>query len=604
MNKLLLKTLEQNTRPFNDTCVAGIAKPVFENIPHYLDKVFREAILSLNENVKLTYEGFQPVSPEEELLEDSYLKARGKDPDLAKNDVVLYKFIFKYEGSIINKYIYLPFASRGNIMTVSGTPYVVSPVLTDLVISVESSKLFIRLFKDKINVNAELRNIVINEWKGENAFKPLRMIYVRMLSNNKDIIKKHMKTPLILYLLAKYGIKNTLKKYTKLEYGKDFKLIYDPEDNIGVKDNFGVNLDDYTVYSSTGSKPKGYDLSNVYQKQKVKILLRNKITESPFIDNLLSGITYALDLTNGVTESDLVECIDNSNLTDEIFCWRDLLGKTVYRSKLSVEKITGDVNNHMEQLETYLDSINREKLSSMVKVKDFWDLIAFVINVYAEFVANSKRYDANVNNFYIDLYYYICYDIIIGFNRVIKSINSRYKKINGAPQLKEVSKILNNELKQKIIFDLIKSSKCSLALSGVDYSGDSLYIKLTSSLENQNRGDGVRKGGDEKLPAANKTLKANYLLIGSLLYLGKSAPTPILKMNLWANFDLVTGKIIVPKELEETLSRLDNVLKGVKEKPANFKDFDIDEIDEEGEMDENYLEDINDDIDIDNDVEE
>lgn len=585
MNSLLTKTLEKHTRPFNETCVSGIAKPVFENIPDYLDKIFKESTNSLHPDIKFKYIGYRHVTPEEELLEDNYLKARGKDPDLAKNDVYLICFEFLYEKEIIHKYMYLPFANRGNIMTISGTPYVISPVITDLVISVDNNKLFIRLFKDKINVNSELKNILVNEHTNEYNTETHRMIYVRMLSTNTEILKSSCKTPFALYLLCRYGIKNTLKKYCNLEYGKDLYLVYDPEDKIN------VDLDKYTVYSSTGFKPKGYDMSNVYKKQKVKIVVDKKIGDDPVVINLILSIIYSLDLTPGRTEIDIVKTIDNDNLNGEIATWRILLGKTILKHKISIEKVVNDVNQHIEMLETHLDSINREKLSTVVKVDNFWDLIVYVLKTFATAISNSRQYNSNIDNLYIDLYYYICYDIIVGFNRTIKGINSRYKKSGTPPKLKEIVKILNNELKQKIIFDLIRSSKCSLALSGVDYSGDNLYIKLTSNLENQNRGDGVRKGGDEKFPIANRTLKAVDIVYGSPLYLGKLAPTPTLKMNLWAQFDLETGKIIIPEHLEPSVRWLDSILKGIRNAPTS-DDYDLESIDIDDEVD--IIEDIDD----------
>lgn len=595
MNSILTRTLDEHTRPFNDICVSGIAKPVFENIPEYLDRIFSEAVNSLNKNIDFKYKGWRRVSPEEELLEDNYLKARGKDPDLAKNDVYSICFKFEYQGETINKYVYLPFASRGNIMTISGTPYVISPVITDLVISVDNNKLFIRLFKDKINVQSELKNILINENLENFTSEPQRMIYVKMLSSNTEIMKSSSKTPFALYLLARYGIAETLKKYTKLTYGvdKDFWIVYDPEDKIN------VDLDKYNVYSSTGFKPKGYDASNVYKKQKVKIVADKKIGDDPVIMNIILSIIYAFDMNPGRMEADMVETILQNNIKNEISGWRFLLGRTILKSKISPSKVHSDVEQHMENLETHLDSINREKLSSIVKVDNYWDLIVYTLETYATSISNSRQYNADVNNIYIDLYYYICYDIIIAFNRTIKHINSRFKKSNALPKYKEVAKLLNNELKQKIIFDLVKSSKCSLALSGVDYSGDNLYIKLTSSLENQNRGDGVRKGGDEKFPMANRILKPIDLVYGTLLYLGKNAPTPTLKMNLWADIDFETGKIIVPEYLKEPVRVLGNILKGVKETPDDFRDYDVEVLEDE---DIDFEMDIDTDIDVDMDA--
>lgn len=563
MNKLLLQTLDNNTKRFNHTCISGIAKPVFEDIPAYLEKIFRESINRINPEINFKFLEIRRITPEEELLEDNYTKARGKDPDLAKNDVYLTLFKFEYNKEIINKYIYLPFANRGNIMTISGTPYVVTPVITDLVISINSNFLFVRLYQDKFNIYNEPKNIAVNVHVTPDKLIKERMIYVSMLSNNKDIMKKNCKTPYALYLLAKYGIKETLKKYADIEYGKDFWLVYDKNNEID------LDLNEYTVYSTTfndhGLKPKGYDQSNVYLKQNVKVVVANKYVNDIFILNIVLAIIYCLDLTPGPIEKEIADIINTNNLNKEIYCWRYLLAKTILKSRLSTEKIMTDVNQHMNELDTYLDTVSKEKLSSLVKLENYYDFITYIIKTYSESISNSRQYNSDVNNIYIDLYYYICYDIIIGFNRAIKSINNRFKKGGTPPKYKEILKILNLELKEKLIFDLIKSTKCSLALSGVDYSGDNLYIKLTSNLENQNRGDGVRKGGDEKFPMSIRTIKGSDVAYGSPLFLTKTTPTGKLRLGLWANFELKTGAIIISDDIKPTIDSLDNTLKGVKD---------------------------------------
>lgn len=575
MNKLLLKTLDDNTKRFNHTCISGMAKPVFEDIPNYLEKIFRESITRIHPDINFKFLGIKRVCPEEELLEDNYTKARGKDPDLARNDVYLTLFKFEYNKEVINKYIYLPFANRGNIMTISGTPYVVTPVITDLVVSVNSNFLFVRLYQDKFNIYNEQKNIAVNTHVTPDRMIKERMVYVSMLSNNKDLMKKHAKTPYALYLLAKYGIRETLSKYTNLKYGEDFWLVYDKNNEIN------VDLEKYTVYSTTyndyGLKPKGYDQSSVYLKQNVKIVVKNEYVTDILILNLVLAITYCLDMTPGAIEKEIANIINERNLDKEIYCWRYLLAKTVLKSRLSTEKIITDINQHMLELDTYLDTVSKEKLSSIVKLDNYYDFVTYIIKSYTDSISNSRQHNSNVSNIYVDLYYYICYDIIIGFNRAIKSINNRYKKGGTPPKIKEILKILNLELKEKIIFDLIKSSKCSLALSGVDYSGDNLYIKLTSNLENQNRGDGVRKGGDEKFPASLRTIQGPDCVYGSPLFLTKTAPTGKLRLSPWAQIDTQTGAIIIPDDLKPTIDNLSNTLKGVKDiSEAQIEDMDDD----------------------------
>lgn len=67
----------------------------------------------------------------------------------------------------------------------------------------------------------------------------------------------------------------------------------------------------------------------------------------------------------------------------------------------------------------------------------------------------------------------------------------------------------------------------------------------------QSRGNGVERGRNNQFPASLKSLTPEQALRGSLLYLGKSAPTPALKRNIFLNTE--DGNILVPEHLKETI---------------------------------------------------
>ena len=114
----------------------------------------------------------------------------------------------------------------------------------------------------------------------------------------------------------------------------------------------------------------------------------------------------------------------------------------------------------------------------------------------------------------------------------------------------------------KKIFGLTKSSDTSLALAPMDYCGDIKFPKATALLEDQNRGNGVKKDGKKKFPESIKTLSAYDLFLGNLLFLGKTAATPRLKVNPFAKFDDVTGKLVLDKQSIKTAEKLEDLLKG------------------------------------------
>lgn len=566
MNNILSRALKQNTPKINDRFIRGIGKEVFEQIPAFINSMIEISLERVNPNIDLRYLGYKIISPEEELMEDSYSRSSNKAVDIAQNNVRLVRFEFEYNGQPMPKYIYLPYCDPGNMFVVSGTSYIVMPVLTDLVMSVKSDRIFIRLHKDKIHITSARKRIKKNNYP--NPDLP-RVLYSKIFnSGSKDKMRPNAQTPLGLYILAKFGLYHTIKEYTNLRKN-DFYVMYDPKDELFNNPTY-KNFD---IYSSIGEKPKGYDRRAVYKPHKIKVLIRKDTDRSSLVENLMSGIIMAFDMVNGQIEIDLHDALETQNVKAEIDIWRMLLGRGMYKQDISINKIKEDVTEHIIALDTYIDVILKNRLANGgIYVNDFWDLLLHNIDIYTHAVNNGKEYNRDINKLYFDLFYYICYDIIIGFNRAVKQINQRYQKNgNKSPSKDEIKRIMNNDVRERVIYNLVKSYASSLALAQATTSNDSLYYKGTSMLENQNRGEGVRRGGKTTFPESVRTLSGFMLTFGSLLYLTKTAPTPTLRANLWINIDPKTGKIVIPDHIEPSVKKLDNILRGLTDVSEDIK---------------------------------
>lgn len=82
------------------------------------------------------------------------------------------------------------------------------------------------------------------------------------------------------------------------------------------------------------------------------------------------------------------------------------------------------------------------------------------------------------------------------------------------------------------------------------------------------------------MPESAKTLKGDDLGFGSLLFLGKEAPSPRFKSNIFMEYDINTGKILHSEQKKRTLSKLNNLLQGRDMNPdlaetELINDFDI-----------------------------
>jgi len=76
----------------------------------------------------------------------------------------------------------------------------------------------------------------------------------------------------------------------------------------------------------------------------------------------------------------------------------------------------------------------------------------------------------------------------------------------------------------------------------------------------QNRGQGVKRSTRNVLPPNTKTLRAEDLAFGSMLYLIKKYPSPRFKINPFVKVELETGKIKLDDDVKRTVDKLEVML--------------------------------------------
>lgn len=78
----------------------------------------------------------------------------------------------------------------------------------------------------------------------------------------------------------------------------------------------------------------------------------------------------------------------------------------------------------------------------------------------------------------------------------------------------------------------------------------------------QSRGDGPKRNKIAQFPESTKTLRGHDLLLGSLLFLNKSAPSPRFRANLYLDYNIYTGRLNIPDQIDKVLIKLDSMLMG------------------------------------------
>lgn len=518
MNDILARCIDETSPQFNPNVVEGTAKTILKTVPDFLDDIFRCSLESLNKKVNLKYLGYRRLSPKEEF--NKMMAGENKTIyDLARSDFYMMEFNFSYNGEPIRKQIYLPYADLGNLIKISDTTYTIVPVLSDTVISPSYKEIFVRLLKDKLTITGSTRNFVVN---GERV--PGEVIHSNIVKVNKAQIVDHIGKPLTsmsLYFLGEYGFRETMKRY------------FNTTDYVITCEDVTALRDTYNVFESTKAKPKSLKLEG-YVGHDLKICVSKNVEITPLLENFIYGVIYTLDVlptyaqeaarvsssythissTKYKIQADTIisnkygpdwdksesyrkehaTYIENGLIADmdrckenDIFFWRLILGRVTFKNSYSVDRMVGDINDHFDVLQGYLDNLIRKKLKENgIIVSNFFDLLAVIMMQYKSLLVNSKEYNSDISNRYLDILYYLLYEIIVGFNKVILNLNKRAeKKTTGPIMLREVNKIFLNELSLRKIFFLVKSNAMNICMMLADYTSDIKYPKITALLEDQ-----------------------------------------------------------------------------------------------------------------------
>lgn len=601
MNGLMRRMMDDIMPKFNPDVVNGSVPKILETTPGYLDSVFASSIKPVTDTLGLEYLGYTYVTPEQEFTKRYANTGNNVCYDLAKSNLYPLRFMFKYRGEYIEKDILLPYASKGNLFTMFGTTYTIAPVLSDTVLSPDYDQVFVRLLKDKITFKSYNRNFVYN-----NEARNGSIIWSEIMKNSpKNGLLGKPLCGVSLYLFGKYGFKEVINRYFKKDIEESGVLDrpFRDDDILFTEEELPELRETHNVYESSKTIPqKCRSLSTYYIGHNAKFYVHKDIKETTFIKNCIYGVINGLDVLPHEV-SDLMHHIHNNELDNELFKWKMIISTIASKGNYSISRRMEDIVEHFNSLEYYIDNIIKDSLGEInIHIENFFDLVYVILKRYDDLVLSAKEYNSDINNRYIDVNYYICYDIMIAFNKFILSINKRRQKLNNtkmygqsselySKEIKksEIEQMLNKELDKKIIYAIVKSSTPNFNIKPVDYTGDNAYYKGASLLEDQSLGNGVKRAPQQRMPASMKNIRGMDMMIGCLFFLNKTLPCPRTRLNPFFKYNIYNGRIILSPREAGLLTWVDNSLKGKLNSDDVTFDYDFED---DGDTDDVYSSDV------------
>ena len=493
---------------------------------------------------RLQYLGMERCSPQEEFDFATRPKNTRRTYELAPSSIYLVRIKLAYEVEPGNVqplpdiFLHLPNPRLGGLINLGGPLFQLIPIVSDKVISPENEYLFVRLEQYKMKFFKELNYPIVvgNDRIQHDVY--WANIYKQKQGKKKTVTTKAYST-LVHYMLARMGFTKMFEKYA------GFVPIAGNKDTIN-EANFPPDTW-YIVRSAYDITKAPTVVGNYYQKNEIRLAIpKDKWNDATH--SLVTSFYYVTDAFADVVTSHTLDSTD---------VWKLTLGNIISDPKYTAGKIITVVEEHFSSTDTYMDELSIEKLAEKdLHVADFTELLGLIAVKFKE-LYNDSGENQIVYGKYLDTMREMLYPITCAI------YNTKYLLMKQAskpqpPNYNAVKDIFVRKFKPGPIFRL---SNKGIVAEIVSYSGDHMYLKITSRLSQQESTPGTRSSKGHKPSKSSSGINTSMITSGSVLFLSKSSPVPMSHVNMFIKLDPASGTILEDPRFKEELAAVDAMLK-------------------------------------------
>lgn len=413
MNPRLMQLIKENTPKIDPRVGEGLAYYQSKSIPDFVDHLFRMNSIAFPEGLKyLGYEKASPIEGYKILTKPTSNSVRKYD--INRNDVRVVNYLFEWEGKIIKKGIYLPFISRFGFIHLNNVKYIITPVVSDGIVTVKPNSIFIKLIKTKLWFERLNYQFHVD---GTREYAPVYYSDIHNKPSDGNLVEKmvKMKCTLVHYLVCKFGLTQTLKMFNI----KNF-IMMSKEDFVKEQNNYPKEK--WVVIESTDKKPARTYLYKFYNPQQFLFLVdRKEFESSPSAKSVFCTIMYVLDHFTSPKRM-------NPSTIDNTDAWRSMMGETIHSTDEHYAVIKEFINKHMLSLDGYVDDMVRNDFSRIgyPPFETLYHLFVFIINEFNQMVSEVSR-SSESNTVYgkqLQVLQYLLFNIT-------KAVNNSYYKLGN-----------------------------------------------------------------------------------------------------------------------------------------------------------------------------
>lgn len=533
MDPTFVELRERTTPRFTHAIASGIATVHIPKALKYIDEVWKS--ISREFPDCFFYKGFERCTPIEEYREGARKKTPTKTSrrvetklkkapkiafDAARSDVFLAKFNFKFREPGTDKfvdssrYMYLPFVTKGGLITIAGSRFAISPVLQDIVISPDDDNVFAQLLCIKMIFR---RLDYVYQVDGRN--RSIQITWSNIYNKTPDMKSLQptikMETTLAHYLFCKFGVTKTFVDYFGVEpiFGTDEDITNDryPEK-------------DWVVCESRGVVPSNNSRMD-YVRSRIRVAIpRDKFNQQ--VENLVGAFFYLVD---HFPKRMVLRDIDN------LWLWKVLMGHILWTGDMNEGLLHDKVRDHFKSIDQYMDLITQQKLKSInIIVSSTYDFFAHVMKHCSSWILQDSDRISSMYGKELSTLSYVLYDITHSIVETNFAIHTAYRRSLSDPKRpltqKTIDEIFKKKLKPGPIFKITNGRP---GVSSIAIPGDNMAFKLTTLLVPQtssNKKVARRDGGGQ---LSSKILDASIAPCGGYLNIQKKTPTGRTRQNVY-----------------------------------------------------------------------
>lgn len=520
----LVRETTPNLNP--DTC-GGYVRYRSQHFETYLNSIFRVMVSRLPDSI--TCQPLVRVDPEEEFKYMSQRYER-KSYDFSRTDTYMMKTTFHYNGEkLSDAYIRLPYFNQGDIIYLYGAAYSACPVLTDKSISLKGNTVFVPLTCDRFIFTRESFSYVRNGVRdvGYLLYSPIHHL-AKTLSNSKV----SQKTTIIHYLLAKFGLTETL---TKLRMSGTV---------------FGIDEEGYSEYRAKGYAMYSYDARRTLPRN-VSKHMASYAAEPPIWFAIPESVPRSI--ADGFAASFYYLYMYNMHRVsllevDDTTLFQIILGRTIFPNGETDVMVLNKVTDHLKVVDNFMDDFSRFRFAQdNIHVETFYDVLVFLACDLYTYLEGYNQNSTSMYNKMLMVEFYYFEDVIKGIFRTMYEIQNCFAR--REPPLKELINFFNRKFPTDRILALNQSAHPEV--ESVSSSTPCMAYKLTTRLAKRT-GKAAKSAGGAQFDPVVSALDASIAEVSNYLCITKAEPTGRGQLNPFVRIN-AEGGIIRNNEFRELI---------------------------------------------------